>query len=485
MALTKVTFSMIEGASFNVLDYGADPTGAADSTAAIIAALAAGGSNCAIYLPTGTYKVTSQILVSHDRVHIYGDGAYATTIQFVPTANSTVFKFEQAGTTINQGSVRDLAIRSDDNTYVKYALHFIDISGYYVSNVVIGGGIAVGGAGFWTDPTYSSYGIYIQGRDSSGFNEITCFADKPIVVAPNPNVGSPPVQISIDHMNFNNLFLGATYNPCITFTTGVVATQVSFTGFQAWVLGEGGFYWVDNTTPGSSQGLSFNNVRYENNRDQSKYFIHISTTSGLSGLQVIGGQTGYSNCFNLRHINQATIESFLYTQPGTSGVAMTTNSADVQEINLIGCYWVTGSTASLGGMVVQHQEGQWNSGPLPSTGYLLPPLANSGTYNEVFETTLGSKVYTLEVDGVLGIGSQTTTGLLVVTSRNNSTALFTLNGTNNNTTEISDTSGLYSVTAGNSGTLNIYWSAANSRYEIQNKIGSQQTIQFLRIGRGQ
>lgn len=484
MALTKVSFSMIEGAPFNILDYGADPTGSADSTQAIKDALTAGGSNCAIYLPTGTYKVTSQILVSHDRVHIYGDGAYATTIQFVPTANSTVFKFE-TGTTINQGTVRDLAIRSDDNTYVKIALHFIDISGYYVSNVVIGGGVAVGGAGFWTDPTYSSYGIYIQGRDTSGFNEITCYADKPIVVGPNPNVGSPPIQISIDHMNFNNLFLGATYNPCVTFTPGVVATQVSFTGYQAWVLGEGGFYWVDGTSPGASNGLSFENVRYENNRDQSTYFIEINAASGVQNVQVSGGQTGFTNCFNLRHINQISIDSFYYSQPGTSGVAMTTNAADVNEINLNGCYWASGSTASLGGMVVQHQEASWASGPLPGTGQLLQPLANSGTYNEIYETTLGSSTKTLAIDAVLGIGSQTTTGLFVVTARNNSTAIYTLNGTNGNTTEISDPSGLYTVTAGNAGTFNIYWSAGNNRYEIQNKIGSEQTIQFLRIGRGQ
>lgn len=484
MSLTKVTFSMIEGAPFNVLDYGADPTGSADSTAAIIAALAAGGSNCAIYLPTGTYKVTSQILVSHDRVHIYGDGAYATTILFAPTANSTCFKFEQAGTTINQGTVRDLAFRSNDNTYVKYAMHFIDISGYYVSNVVIGGSVAIGNSGFWTDPTYSSYGIYIQGRDSTGFNEITCFADKPIVVGPNPNVGSPPVQISIDHFNFNNLFLGATYNPCIIFTSGVVATQVSFTGFQAWVLGEGGFYWVDATTPGASNGLSFQNIRYENNRDQSTYFMHIDSASGVQNVQVSDGQFGFTNGFYLRGVSQISLNSVYYAEPGTSGVAMNANTT-VFEVNLNGCFWAPASTATLTGLQVQHQEGSWTSGPLPGTGYILPALANSGTYNEVFETTLGSSVKVLAVDAVLGIGSATTTGLFVVTSRNNSTALYTLNGSNNTTTEIADPSGLYSVTAGNAGTLNIYWSAGNSRYEIQNKIGSEQTIQFLRIGRGQ
>lgn len=486
MSLTKVSFSMIEGAPFNVLDYGADPTGSADSTAAILLAVADGGSNCAIYFPTGTYKVTSEILISNDRVHIYGDGQYATTIMFAPTANSTLFKFQQGNTTINQGSVRNLAIRSDDNVYVKFALHFIDISNYSVSNVAIGGGVAIGNSGFWTDPTFSSYGIYIEGRDTTGFDQIICFADKPIVVGPNPNEGSPPVQISIDHFNFNNLFLGATFNPCITFTAGVVATQVSFTGYQAWVLGEGGFYFVDNDpTVGASNGLSFENCRYENNRDQSTYFMHINVASGVQNIQVSGGQAGFTNGFNLRFVSQISIDSFYYSVPGTSGVALLANAADVNEINLNGCFWAPASTASLGGMVIQNADASWTSGPIPGTGQLLQPLANSGTYNQVFETTLGSKVYTLAVDAVLGIGSLTTTGLFVVTSRNNTTALYSLNGTVGTTTEISDASGLYTVTAGNAGTLNIYFSAVNSRFEIQNKIGSEQTIQFLRAGRGQ
>jgi hypothetical protein len=212
--------------------------------------------------------------------------------------------------------------------------------------------------------------------------------------------------------------------------------------------------------------------------------MHIESASGVQNVQVSGGQFGFTNGFYLRGVNQISLNSVFYAEPGTSGVAMNANTT-VFEVNLNGCYWAAASTATLTGLQVQHQEGSWTSGPLPGTGYILPALANSGTYNEIFETTLGSKTYTLAVDAVLGIGSQTTTGLFVVTSRNNSTALYTLNGSNNNTTEIADPSGLYSVTAGNAGTLNIYWSAGNSRYEIQNKIGSEQTIQFLRIGRGQ
>jgi len=54
MSLTKATNIMIQGAPVNVLDYGADPTGATDSTAAIQAALNLGGE---ILFPRGTYLV--------------------------------------------------------------------------------------------------------------------------------------------------------------------------------------------------------------------------------------------------------------------------------------------------------------------------------------------------------------------------------------------------------------------------------------------
>jgi len=53
MALTKVTYSMIQGEIVNVLDFGADPTGVADSAPAIAAAHATGKP---VFYPYGTYK---------------------------------------------------------------------------------------------------------------------------------------------------------------------------------------------------------------------------------------------------------------------------------------------------------------------------------------------------------------------------------------------------------------------------------------------
>ena len=65
MALTKATYSMISGAVFNVLDFGASPSAnAATNTTAFLAAIAAvqaadGGS---IYVPTGSYLVQKDLL---------------------------------------------------------------------------------------------------------------------------------------------------------------------------------------------------------------------------------------------------------------------------------------------------------------------------------------------------------------------------------------------------------------------------------------
>ena len=74
MSLTKVSYSMITGAPVNVLDYGADPTGVANSTTAIQAAVDAGS---AVYFPAGTYQITHVDLNSNNQ--IIGEG-WATII---------------------------------------------------------------------------------------------------------------------------------------------------------------------------------------------------------------------------------------------------------------------------------------------------------------------------------------------------------------------------------------------------------------------
>ena len=74
MALTKATYSMIEGAVANVLDFGAynDGTNAATTTAAIQAALDSGAST--VFLPAGEYLVNDTIYLPSNTT-LMGDGA--------------------------------------------------------------------------------------------------------------------------------------------------------------------------------------------------------------------------------------------------------------------------------------------------------------------------------------------------------------------------------------------------------------------------
>lgn len=74
MAITKATYSMIQGAVFNVLDYGADPTGVADSTSAINAAITAAGNDNEVFFPAGTYLTTGIDLSAKTAVTLRGQG---------------------------------------------------------------------------------------------------------------------------------------------------------------------------------------------------------------------------------------------------------------------------------------------------------------------------------------------------------------------------------------------------------------------------
>ena len=93
MSLTKVTYSMINGAPINVKDFGAIGDGTTDDTAAIQAALDfAETTSTPIYVPTGVYRLTAG-LVYNDTAYgkglqLYGDGMYETV--FKMDANSQI-----------------------------------------------------------------------------------------------------------------------------------------------------------------------------------------------------------------------------------------------------------------------------------------------------------------------------------------------------------------------------------------------------------
>jgi hypothetical protein len=97
MALTKVTYSMIQGAAINVLDYGADPTGVNDSSSAIQAAVNVGKS---VFIPSGTFKINSVVSLVADGQTVFGNG------------NDSVLKIGAITTSISTSGFDNVSFRN-------------------------------------------------------------------------------------------------------------------------------------------------------------------------------------------------------------------------------------------------------------------------------------------------------------------------------------------------------------------------------------
>ena len=76
--------------TINILDFGADPTGNTDSTAAIQACLTAAGANATIRFPAGTYLL-SATLQGLAGQHLFGDGVNQTVLRRFGNYGDTLY----------------------------------------------------------------------------------------------------------------------------------------------------------------------------------------------------------------------------------------------------------------------------------------------------------------------------------------------------------------------------------------------------------
>ncbi len=91
------------------------------------------------------------------------------------------------------------------------------------------------------------------------------------------------------------------------------------------------------------------------------------------------------------------------------------------------------------------------------------------------------KVTALANNGTVALMAATNAGLVIVVNGNAEIAQFNLRGAAHASQEVSDASAVYSITAGTAGT-NIYWSAGNVRYELENKSGGVLTYYITFLG---
>lgn len=144
MALTKVHNRMIDGAAANILDYGADSTGATDSTTEIQAALNSGAKS--VYVPSGTYLITALTITSE--MVVYGEGKLIrNAVASSPMINITVsnveidgLKFDGAGagSTIGTANSAEVAVQATGTSSTA------QITNIKIRNTVIDGVAGVG-----------------------------------------------------------------------------------------------------------------------------------------------------------------------------------------------------------------------------------------------------------------------------------------------------------------------------------------------------
>jgi hypothetical protein len=148
-----------ESSTFNVVTFGADPTGVGDSTAAVTAATAAADASGGgvVYFPAGTYRITSTILYPGD-ITFRGAGTQATLLQY--TGANFCFSQSTPGARIFNTRFQELEI-----TYVAPATGGIlldDVSNARLDDVLVSGpGIGVGnGSAYRVSGSTNGFAVY-------------------------------------------------------------------------------------------------------------------------------------------------------------------------------------------------------------------------------------------------------------------------------------------------------------------------------------
>lgn len=318
-------------ASVNVLDYGADSTGATDSTSAINSALSVAlSSGRPLYFPSGTYSVTSAtspIFLVTKPIRIYGDGK---TFSYVKAT---------AGTATN---VDIFEYDPDSNAYTDYIT---------IDNLRIGGTTGSARRGIFFDGTGSGefirkYLIHRVWIDSLGGDGI-------YIDATNSGGGLGIFTGIIDDVWIQAY--GAGINSCIKgvnlYDSNVVRnSSLTGTGYSVYVdfysAGGAGMYTFDNNNCTASSGAYFGSgivklVVKNNYFEQLAAFTGSDTAmvdiDGAVGFNYVAPsinknlfvvKTGYvADALRLNRVSEAIVHDNSFTHvSGRSGIVLTSNA---------------------------------------------------------------------------------------------------------------------------------------------------------------
>lgn len=295
MALTKASYSMIDGAPINVIDFGADRTGVSDSTTAIQAAIDACASSTGprtVYVPGGNYLISSTITVASG-VALVGEGnstAFSSGGQGFPSRITKAATMTTAGIRMNLRSrlefVSVLGASGSTGNGIEVRGNYVSIKSV-ASNGHGGAGIKIGSLptdvgtvnvnGFYleniTTAQNDSHGVFVSEENispaiSGGF---------PVFASGTPNtnagmvVGLDSRSNGGDGLHVNNCFRNIFINSLTEVNTGYGifagegSQEITFIGGDA----------EENNTAGDIQ-----------NNGSANHFFNLSSASADYGSAV-------------------------------------------------------------------------------------------------------------------------------------------------------------------------------------------------------
>lgn len=341
MSLTKASYSMITGAVVNVLDFGADATGATDSTSAIQAAIDS-VTNGTVYFPNGTYSINTTLEIDADTkisLNLVGN-SLASKLHYNGTTSAIPMVYYYGGSNSNFSKIEGLQFMNNYRT------------GDTVLNNVIGVRIGEKNA----SATSGDNGTCNVTFTKNQFQ----YCDTPI------EIYSESDQITIQD-NYFFVWTGyailGTRNPLVVSGTGNAAVRIinnHFLGGQtgSWCIRTNGSAStitgnvIQNATSGRgielTNGPGFNiSCNYTESTGVGPFIFCDTVSNGYIGENEIGGYAGGfvidigSSCDNVN------IGSNLFAVSGGVPLAHVRIDAASNGINLLGKQQATSGSSNL------------------------------------------------------------------------------------------------------------------------------------------
>lgn len=454
----------------NVKQFGAKGDGVTDDTNAIKAAVAASVFGSTIYFPPGTYLITSNILIGSWR-HILCAGTQATIFLFNPTATQSCFTFSAGAAECSNPTFRGgCTFISTDTTFCKTAIELIDCDQFECDNVWV----SPGSNTQWIGNT--SRGFWIKGRQQAYFDNIRIQADRPVYVDVNPNQST---IVGMDHHHFSNCFFFSTWgggNSCFYIEEGVIVTNLTFDGMQAWIVDKYGLYWKESgTTTSISANINLENVRCEQAHDGTGYSYYINHQTGVYGVEFNNCHTALlQNGYYFNAARQISLRNCV-SSTNSNTYAQLTIAGGCFDFMIDNCYWATNATTSITGMT------QIMGIPNTQSAATLPPW---GWWSD--STTAANQPILF---GNSSIGSMTFNGGITATFSGKTPTLLSTDTTVNGNYPRSNTSATYTGGAAvfgffNNGSIVAYVSANGSVSSLNGTFEPTQVGVQLNLGTG-